>query len=701
MKLLSLLLPTYILAKTTFEKVQEVSIKDDDEKLMAIDVLSERVAYIDGLDVYTIDDTAAFGDHLLTLANNGINTFIIDAISMKCDAAASCLAYGALKAWNDLGSLNAVLRNEILNKIHENGGNMILTCGDHKDDPNTIDAAALVRKCAKAVNNLKFDGVNMRLNFRGGSGYDWVTQYSDIVTSMISQMSIQLPGKPFHLTVDQFDLEMSNDVNGNPSVQSQLYKAIEDNKVGLHRLFIRYQKTADPEFKDVFGDLNRIDNELFHQSSLGLFHTSGKMDFDKIIPLKPATAVEPTETRQTGTYEAGYNSWSTTDTQTGFMEACATVGYLGDQKILNTTLVGTGLFSLRVDAHDANSVTFPNNYQAIEDISKLFITVEANGQNCDDENCGLCLSSLSKCDLCNDEWILNEKTFVCEPDCSAMDHCLECSDTETCTKCDSDDYEVKDAECVFVCDVDNCDTCSGPNYCQNCDEGYDLKDKMCNPVCDENCIECLEPNVCGECKENWELDFDNVCRAECNADPNCDFCSGPNICQECLPGFVFDDNQMCVSITDCVDNCAQCKTSTECVVCDKGFYLNSGYCYPNCDDPHCIQCNFGPSYCDICEPNYERDPDTYTCVVPCYVSNCKKCSTPDTCETCESAYALDGGNCASCTDENCLDCSGNKDSCKSCAADYEVEFDDEEQGFCSGSKIITIGISLIGFLMFL
>ncbi len=134
-----------------------------------------------------------------------------------------------------------------------------------------------------------------------------------------------------------------------------------------------------------------------------------------------------------------------------------------------------------------------------------------------------------------------------------------------------------------------------------------------------NCQYCSYPNMCGQCQNNNVLLLNNAtgafyCQAvTCPA--NCMTCYQNNTCQTCNSGFFITSSGGCsqqqTSSSTIPPNCLWGSGSSNCTVCNYGFSLQAGYCYPiismTANDANCMV-KLTSTICQICANNYVVSP---------------------------------------------------------------------------------------------
>lgn len=204
--------------------------------------------------------------------------------------------------------------------------------------------------------------------------------------------------------------------------------------------------------------------------------------------------------------------------------------------------------------------------------------------------------------------------------------------------------------------------CVAPNTCE-CDEGYNLANEVCEPICSNytETGDCINSVICEPGWSKVMRDSIEICEPTCTSPCNNGTCVAPDIC-ECFEGYekTGDDN--------CMPHCSWCVHGTcigpQICLCDPGWYKKelNGNCLPHCD----YKCGNGtcvaPNTCE-CLPGYKVDEnatklgeDSALCAPEC--KHCDgTCAAPGTC-VCEPPeheilVTIDGQPC-DCVD-NCSD----------------------------------------------
>ena len=178
-------------------------------------------------------------------------------------------------------------------------------------------------------------------------------------------------------------------------------------------------------------------------------------------------------------------------------------------------------------------------------------------------------------------------------------------------------------------------------------------------------------------------------------------CGSPTTCITCNPGYVLTGAQSTCTMTCSVENCEVCNSTTVCSSCAKGYTLsatNSSLCIPSCGFgqanygtpslPVCYTCGFSIVNCYICDitsnnvfclecvPGYFRNGFELCERCSDVISNCKNCTSPYNCTTCQNGYTLINKNCVATgcasTVLNCVQCASNNTLCTTCASGFTL-----------------------------
>ena len=331
-----------------------------------------------------------------------------------------------------------------------------------------------------------------------------------------------------------------------------------------------------------------------------------------------------------------------------------------------------------------------------------------------------------------------------------ISYCQTCSVRNVCTKCNSNFYMIGDnrAECVTGV-ISNFDEYYvedelGPVY-YPCDTHFN------------HCLTCTDKNTCTQCKDNYifirgerkvcfpyEEDktyIENGNYYPCSdAFPSCDKCKSKGSCYQCLDGLylTYDasnrlfcddiditkyyktDGNIYFLCSNAIRNCDECQSATNCTKCKNGFYflgnnrincrndLDLNKYYSEDNNISYYPCGQAMSQCDYCSnksvcekcntnyylykgkldecikidniENYYFDGSSY---YPCdeTMTNCEKCSGPQTCYQCKNNLKIIFGEQNTCHEDSTLShdnslfklndtfymrCSSKIDGCNTC-----------------------------------
>jgi len=255
------------------------------------------------------------------------------------------------------------------------------------------------------------------------------------------------------------------------------------------------------------------------------------------------------------------------------------------------------------------------------------------GDNCsqcsDDGECAQCEGDMG-------EYKLSDNLIDCEPICDDDSHCESCANPGECAQCEDGMWPGDNGECTS-CDQTGCGTCNQDDgECEVCDDDHTMDPNTgdCVPNCDlTDCNSCSTPSVCEECEDGFFINDFNLC------EPCSDLCAKcedkKDSCSECKAPAQFLGGKCHNSCTTGgLPNCVECDLSgdeNECTKCDTEFY-------PSDDGEECLPCGNDCQRCpdlDICtacDPGYELDEDGEECIPSCsLLENCEECSSPTTC----------------------------------------------------------------------
>lgn len=669
----------------------------------AIDVLTRRLLFYSGDEVYSEADQGNMFTNMSTIVSTyHFNHIILESLSTVPVAPDTPMSYyGSLFYWN---TMDAGKKNAIKNLLGTDG-HLTVGCGDYKDSIDDLyinsgeKARSLAQLCSNYMSdNTEFDSVNIRLNFKSKQMDTSDGHTSSVLSKMVDELSTD--SRSIYLTIDEDVLADTG------SIGPEMTTWLQDNNDKLSGLIVRYLHT-DPttvqptQYSNMFGDFDYAN--LYPQSMLSLNDTKC-MPFGKIIPVKPATRVEPTTKHDAdNSYFDGFISW--------------------DELLFNGTQVanlqdldftGYGVWASRVRQagdSDRGIEETPNNYNELCAIGELYDNIEAGTFDCQDPLCGTCALP-AHCDKCIDdaEFVEGKCKYICD-----VDNCSSCSAKNICESC-SDDYESDGDGCKLICNVTGCvsDMCDTFNHCQECDVGYALDPEVGGSCIKTNCamMHCLkcetDLQVCTECDSGDFEITDDICVNLCNVD-NCHLCvSGhDDKCQKCEATFTVENDQ-CVD--ECqVENCSDCASNPhQCSSCNSGYHAEDGACVITCAN-HCESCS-NSGECDDCKTDYGLTP-AKKCE-KCLVTKCQDCSSDfSACQTCNEHHIYSNASCSQCEDsygkddnqdctpcsiESCEKCSSDKDACELCTSD--LVYDELTEECVSGS--IMERASLLTALLF-
>ncbi|KAH0570842.1 Cysteine-rich membrane protein 2 [Spironucleus salmonicida] len=307
------------------------------------------------------------------------------------------------------------------------------------------------------------------------------------------------------------------------------------------------------------------------------------------------------------------------------------------------------------------------------------------------------IDSGNKCTKCNASCKTCSASTTCDScetglDLSTSKKCVEnqCSDTHQCTK----SHFCQNLETGNICKncSENCLSCTDSNTCTSCNSAFYLDSKVCKK-CPQFCMECSPNGTCSKCQQNSRLSSGSQCVADaCNDSQKCtegEFCT------------LQDAGNIC---TKCNASCKTCSASTTCASCQDGFDISSSKkCVNNqCSDTHqCQKNNFCQkletgNLCRACPANCETCTEANTC------SKCAEnyflkvsgicaevvCSASKPCKEYEFCFSSTSGNeCKACP-EHCQSCDGSGE-CNACMETFSVN-----RGQCL-SSVGNIGVGAI------
>ena len=211
-------------------------------------------------------------------------------------------------------------------------------------------------------------------------------------------------------------------------------------------------------------------------------------------------------------------------------------------------------------------------------------------------------------------------------DWCSIDGCIECSNSDTCTKCGMG-YYLEENTCKKC--LDNCLECTNNNDCQQCDKwgGYFPGTNICYkcPQEYEICEGTLE-----YCKDNYYLEPDSNKECKRSSISNCQISYKDNnveICQMCDDEYgLLVENGKTICKKCEINNCRTCTFDNDgkeyCLKCVDGYSETS---LSNPPYSSCSKCKDGCNYC--LQPNSSYKDEDGICF-----------DCPQICEKCELDY---------------------------------------------------------------
>ncbi|CAD8077820.1 unnamed protein product [Paramecium sonneborni] len=355
----------------------------------------------------------------------------------------------------------------------------------------------------------------------------------------------------------------------------------------------------------------------------------------------------------------------------------------------------------------------------MENIFFLLILSEILYQTyCCPSSCFQCSGASTNCNICNPGFFKSGNdclacTKPCETCSTSITTCSTCVDTanQLTPTCACNSGLVMNTSTYFCesCSI-NCQVCSSPTICTQCNAGYWLNGNSCSPcikpcancsLSGSNCSTCVDtanqtPSSCN-CPSNYIINTSNYFCLQCQFP--CATCQTTvSYCLTCATTYTIDssthtcscqNNQYDTTTTcqNCTSPCQTCTVSAtncgSCVdglhrhldnnqcICDNGYYENTT-CQP-CQLP-CINCT-SSSTCTSCnDPTYQSGTScqcqsTYfmnaSFMCQSCVSPCQNCTSESLCTSCVQNYYISGNTCIQCTSPcyNCVDLSTKCTSC--------------------------------------
>lgn len=261
--------------------------------------------------------------------------------------------------------------------------------------------------------------------------------------------------------------------------------------------------------------------------------------------------------------------------------------------------------------------------------------------DCDVDNCLSC-SDNNYCETCKTNY--HTSYGECKPDCN-IDKCSSCSSPNYCDDCYFG-YHINDkGGCDLTCNDPNCKYCTTSAWtCDECNYPYITKGGECelpnpqqssnnqessgnnqessgnNPQptieCDENCKSCVTNGQCNECNDGYylkEYKVGNKCYPCKDEDPHCNNCYYNNgfQCSDCMKDYltIYDKNNENGICEQCnVNGCEYCyhdnSNNIKCKQCKQNYILENGKC-EKCTLEHCKLCDSDGYSCEECEDGYD------------------------------------------------------------------------------------------------
>ena len=308
-----------------------------------------------------------------------------------------------------------------------------------------------------------------------------------------------------------------------------------------------------------------------------------------------------------------------------------------------------------------------------------------------------------------------------------MQHCVECSNANTCTKCE-DNYEV-DNNNKKICKeiIQNCDEYNIDKSCKKCKTGFGL---IKGKLGETSCMSITELNVLLSQKLYFTVSGEPTYYMICSEGvSNCLECEGENVCKKCIYnnekkyGIIGDDYSTCVDLSrneyflDSSDGkyklCSTQLTGCETCLINNNNKLNCISCLTNNDytlvHGEINECKLKTDMENDNSNNYFTDDNGlnyYSCSNIQYhsVEYCLNCNNKETCLTCQNGFSLFNSNnlCISNSDlvknkyykinDNYYLCSDTIKGCEKCTnpntcLECNVAYDLDENDKCIPSSI--------------
>ena len=141
-----------------------------------------------------------------------------------------------------------------------------------------------------------------------------------------------------------------------------------------------------------------------------------------------------------------------------------------------------------------------------------------------------------------------------------VNNCLECSEKDTCDKCQTD-YNLFEGKTL----------CVSENEINDKIYNYDSNGilKLCSKMIN-NCYKCNNSTSCCECQTESALLFNDTCLQKKIIEEN------QNYYKDELTNKYFSCSTL--------DNCIKCISNTKCISCNEGYIVNNNFCEKNSDN---------------------------------------------------------------------------------------------------------------------
>ena len=279
------------------------------------------------------------------------------------------------------------------------------------------------------------------------------------------------------------------------------------------------------------------------------------------------------------------------------------------------------------------------------------------------QNCLNYSKSSPKCEICLNEYYLNDLKNKCIENPKGIQNCQEYYSLEKCKLCKKN-YFLFNNTCIKVINkIDNCSVYYDEKNCKVCERGFLIKSGKCLETNITNCVYFKDINNCKECLGGFYLKKDEekkktYCEGK-NIQMNCsDYNIEKQICEKCDKNYFFNKTTfICEEISKKIDNCEYYIEDGICSQCKEKFILSFDQLvckkfikYDTLIDKNCkIAFQTNKNHCQICLQGYYKDRINKKCV-SCNDLNCAFCNPeePKECLICkDNAYQNYKGECIS------------------------------------------------------